>query len=46
VIRNGGTREDLDYAFETAMVVCQMCDVRLKNTMPRPEDVINEERLF
>lgn len=46
VIRNDGTREDLDYAFETAMAVCEVCDVRLKNTMPRPEDVINEERLF
>ncbi|KAL1895245.1 hypothetical protein Sste5346_005391 [Sporothrix stenoceras] len=46
VIRNEGTRADLDYAFETAMAVCQVCDVRLKNTMPKPEDVINEERLF
>lgn len=46
VIRNDGTREDLDYAFETAMGVCEVCDVKLKNTMPKPEDVINEERLF
>ncbi|CAK7219525.1 hypothetical protein SBRCBS47491_003882 [Sporothrix bragantina] len=46
VIRNNGTRAHLDYAFATAMTVCEICDVRLKNTMPRPEDVINEERLF
>ncbi|ERS95801.1 uncharacterized protein SPSK_04531 [Sporothrix schenckii 1099-18] len=46
VIRNGGTRDDLDYAFATAMAACEICDVRLKNTMPRPEDVVNEERLF
>ncbi|CAK7212834.1 hypothetical protein SCUCBS95973_001595 [Sporothrix curviconia] len=46
VIRNNGTRAHLDYAFATALAVCEICDVRLKNTMPRPEDVINEERLF
>ena len=46
VIRNNGTRAHLHYAFATAMAVCTICDVQLKNTMPRPEDVINEERLF
>ncbi len=46
VLRNGGTRAQLDYAFATATAVCDVCEVRLKNTMPRPEDVVNEERLF
>ncbi|OAA57616.1 hypothetical protein SPI_07275 [Niveomyces insectorum RCEF 264] len=46
VVRNGGTRAQLDYAYDAAVAVCAICDVRLKNTMPRPEDVINEERLF
>lgn len=45
-IRNGGTREQLQAAYDIAIEVCRICDVRLKNTMPLPEDVINEERLF
>lgn len=46
LIRNGGTREQLNFAFETTMEICKITDVRLKNKMPDPEDVINEERLF
>lgn len=46
VMRNNGKRAHLDYAFETAMAVCEICEVQLKNTMPRPDDVINKERLF
>ena len=46
LIRNGGTEEQLKFAFETTLEVCRITDVRLKNEMPRPEDVINEARLF
>lgn len=46
LIRNGGTREQIDYAFDMATRICEICDLRLKNTMPKPEDVINQERLF
>jgi hypothetical protein len=46
LIRNGGTREQLDFAFNTAMDICRICQVDLKSQMPRPGDVINEERLF
>ena len=46
LIRNGGTEEQLKFAFETTLEVCRITDVRLKNEMPRPEDIINEERLF
>ncbi|KAK1771565.1 hypothetical protein QBC33DRAFT_554727 [Phialemonium atrogriseum] len=45
-IRNGGTREQLQAAYDIAIEICRICDVRLKNTMPLPEEVINEERLF
>jgi hypothetical protein len=46
LIRNGGTEEQLKMAFNTTMEICRICEVNLKNTMPKAEDVINEERLF
>lgn len=46
LIRNGGTKTQLDFAFDTALEVCRICDVKLKNPMPKADDVINEERLF
>lgn len=46
LIRNGGTREQLGAAYRIAVETCKVCEVVLKNEMPRPEDVINEERLF
>ncbi|OIW28608.1 hypothetical protein CONLIGDRAFT_632882 [Coniochaeta ligniaria NRRL 30616] len=45
-IRNGGTREQLEAAYGIAIEACRVCEVVLKNEMPKPEDVINEERLF
>ncbi|KAF2104224.1 hypothetical protein NA57DRAFT_70441 [Rhizodiscina lignyota] len=46
LIRNGGTREQLQFATDIAMEICQLTNVQLKNQMPLPEDVINEERLI
>lgn len=46
LIRNGGSEQQLRFAFETTMEVCKITDVKLKNEMPIPESVINEERLF
>ncbi|KAH7024548.1 uncharacterized protein B0I36DRAFT_415976 [Microdochium trichocladiopsis] len=46
VVRNGGTREQLEFAWEIAIAVCRICEVKLKNQMPRAEDVIHEERLI
>lgn len=46
IIRNGGTREQLDYAFSVTTSICEICEVHLKNTMPKPDEVINEEHLF
>lgn len=45
-IRNGGTEEQLKAAYDIAIDVCRICDVQLKNEMPKAEDVINEERLI
>lgn len=45
-IRNGGSEEQLQTAMEVILRICEICDVRLKNTMPRAEDVISEERLI
>lgn len=46
LIRNGGTEEQLRFAFDTTIEVCEITNIRLKNEMPNPEDVINQERLF
>jgi hypothetical protein len=45
-IRNGGTREQLEAAYSIALETCRVCEVVIKNEMPKPEDVINAERLF
>lgn len=45
-IRNGGTEEQLKAAYDIAIEVCKICQVQLKNEMPKAEDVINEERLI
>jgi hypothetical protein len=46
LMRNGGTEEQLKFAFDTTMEIVQICEVHLKNTMPVAEEVINKERLF
>ena len=46
VVRNGGTEEQLHAAYDIAIQVCNICDVQLKNQMPKAEDVIHEERLI
>lgn len=46
LLRNGGSIDQLKFALDTTMEVCRITDVRLKNQMPNPDDVINEERLF
>jgi alkylhydroperoxidase/carboxymuconolactone decarboxylase family protein YurZ len=46
LIRNGGSEEQLRAALAVAIRVCEICDVRLKNTIPNAEEVINEEWLF
>jgi hypothetical protein len=46
LMRNGGTSEQLQFASDIAAEACRLCDVQLKNRMPLPEEVINEERLF
>lgn len=45
-IRNGGTEEQLKTAQDIAVTVCSICEVHLKNEMPRAESVIHEERLI
>jgi hypothetical protein len=45
-IRNGGTEEQLHAARDIALTVCDICEVQLKNEMPKAEDVIHEERLI
>ena len=45
-IRNGGSREQLETAYGIAVDVCRVCGVVLRNEMPRPDDVIEAERLF
>lgn len=45
-IRNGGSEEQLKTAWYITMTVCDICEVGLKNEMPRAEDVIHEERLI
>jgi hypothetical protein len=46
LMRNGGTSEQLTFASDIAAEACKICEVQLKNRMPLPEEVINEERLF
>ncbi|KAH8176645.1 hypothetical protein LIA77_05063 [Sarocladium implicatum] len=46
LIRNGGTEEQLNAAQDIALTVCAICEVQLKNEMPRAESVIHEERLI
>jgi hypothetical protein len=46
LMRNGGTEEQLKFAFDTTMEIVQICEVHLRNTMPVAEEVINKERLF
>lgn len=45
-IRNGGTEKQLKAAYDIALTVCDICEVSLKNKMPKAEDVIHEERLI
>lgn len=45
-IRNGGTEGQLKAAYDIALRICDICDVKLKNKMPEAQDVINEERLI
>lgn len=45
-IRNGGTQDQLQFASDIATEVCRITKVDLKNRMPLPEEVINEERLI
>ena len=46
LIHNGGTEEHLKMAQEIALTVCSICEVHLKNEMPKAESVIHEERLI
>lgn len=46
MIRNGGSEAQLETAMDVALGICEICDVRLKNDMPRTEDVISQERLI
>ncbi|KAF2114573.1 hypothetical protein BDV96DRAFT_101408 [Lophiotrema nucula] len=46
LVRNGGTLEQLQFASDIATEVCRITNVELKNRMPLPEEVINEERLI
>lgn len=46
VIRNGGTEKQLEIAWDIATTICEICEVGLKNRMPRAEEVIHEERLI
>jgi alkylhydroperoxidase/carboxymuconolactone decarboxylase family protein YurZ len=46
LIRNGGSEEQLRFAMEVTLAICEIADVRLKNQMPDPKVVIHEERLF
>lgn len=45
-IRNGGSEAQLKTARDITMTVCEICQVGLKNEMPKAEDVIHEERLI
>ena len=45
-IRNGGSEESLKVVCEITMKICEICEVGLKNEMPKAEDVIHEERLI
>jgi alkylhydroperoxidase/carboxymuconolactone decarboxylase family protein YurZ len=45
-IRNGGSEEQLNAAWTIATTVCAICEVGLKNEMPKAVDVIHEERLI
>jgi len=46
LVRNGGSEGQLKYAVDVVTQVCRITGVELKNQMPAPADVINEERLF
>lgn len=46
LIRNGGSEEQLNAAYGITTIVCEICEVDLKNKMPKAEDVIHEERLI
>lgn len=45
-IRNGGSEAQLKDACDIAITVCGICEVHLKNEMPKAEDVIHAERLI
>lgn len=45
-IRNGGTEEHLERAFEIALDICEICEVALKKRLPKVGDVIYKGRLF
>ena len=46
LMRNGGTKEQVYEAFNIARMVCDICEIGLKNTMPVPEEVIHQEKLM
>ncbi|KAF2422864.1 hypothetical protein EJ08DRAFT_725274, partial [Tothia fuscella] len=46
LIRNGGSRKQLEFAHRVTKDIVSICDILLKNKMPQAENVINEERLF
>lgn len=46
VIRNGGSEEQLKMAWDIATAICDICEIGLKNRMPRAKEVIHEERLI
>lgn len=45
-IRNGGSEGTLEAVWEITMKICEICEVVLKNEMPKAEDVVHEERLI
>jgi len=46
LMRNGGSREQLDFVVGATERVVEICEVCLRNEMPRAEDVVDEVRLF
>ncbi|KAM0327088.1 hypothetical protein ACHAQA_006215 [Verticillium albo-atrum] len=46
LVRNGGSEEQLHHVMNTVKEIVKICQVGLKNTLPKPEDVIREAHLF
>lgn len=46
LIRNGGTEAQLMATRDITLAIVDICQVQLKNQMPKAENVIHEERLI